>query len=544
MRKIYLTLAFAALAIGASAQNLNPQVQVTNVYESQAPDVRKQDIPVSVPDSVMHFDYVFDYSVFDSPYKGAYEFTPYAVNLVPEKTSYEARKLYLRAGMGYNPYPVLKAVWSPETAEGFDMSIRQDLSGYWGNYFLPGVGFGPIDEKYTGRDLEEKFAVEGRIPSSNRIISFCADYDGIFTSDYLQSTNYHSVGLKAGIKSNTVHTGSFVYDVNLSARYAAENISHDFSPLKVQEVDIDLSGSLGTMLNTVDRLLVDYDFRLNRMPGTFDGSAIRNVSLAPHIILKYDRFDLDLGVRMDYVTKIALHPQAMISFALIKDELELYAGVKGAENVLTYSYLKHFDHFFNPSYTEDFQRSVNEKYNAFLGLKGHHGAHFNYSLEAGRAKYAGAPFETVACDRSGTLRPGIDYFDYGVWFADLKAAWKSPRFEADAVLGVRKTSLDASSHAVDLPLLSADLRAVYNWRERTFLGVSCEMLTARQFTMIGGPQAELPFTANLAAFAQYKFNSKWGVWIKGGNLLNQFIRRTPLHIEEGINFTAGICLSL
>ena len=73
MRK-YITSAAAFLiaVFSANAQNINAQVQVTNSYSSSVGDFAKQNVPVNVPDSALKFDYDFDYSVFDSPYRGAY----------------------------------------------------------------------------------------------------------------------------------------------------------------------------------------------------------------------------------------------------------------------------------------------------------------------------------------------------------------------------------------------------------------------------------------------------------------------------------------
>ena len=545
MKKIYLISALVAvLAPATAAQNLNPQVQVTNVYESEAPDVRKQDLPVSVPDSIMHFDYVFDYSVFDSPYRGAYEFNPYEIRMVPEKIAQTPGVFSMKAGAGYTVHPVLDAVWTPVAKSGLQWEVRQNLGGYTGSYWQPADDLGLFEEKYSGYDLEEKISVGGRLPLSGSILTFEALYDGIFTSDFIQDTDYHSALVRARLKSTALYTGSFVYDVNFSGRYGCDNVPHAFGPLAAQETDFRLYGSLGTMLNTVDRLLVDYEIRYDRMYGSFDGSVINDVTLAPHIILQYDSFDFDLGFRMDYISKVTLHPQVRVNWAAVKDVLNVYAGVKGAQNVLTYGSLKQYDHYFNPAYNEDFQSVENEKLNVYLGLRGFRGPHFNYSFEAGWASYSGSPFETVSLDSRSGLRPGIGYFDYSVLFADLGAGWKSERFEADASLKLRKTSLTETDAAANLPLVSAAARARYNWLKRLYLGIGCEIATERRFTVIGGSAVSIPFTADLSASCRYEFNSKWGVWLRGGNLLNQFIYTTPLHVEQGINFTAGICLSL
>ena len=69
----YIFLAAALLAgAAASAQNLNPTVQVTNDYETKPMEVEKNSVRMAVPDSLLKFDWNFNYSVFDNPYRGAY----------------------------------------------------------------------------------------------------------------------------------------------------------------------------------------------------------------------------------------------------------------------------------------------------------------------------------------------------------------------------------------------------------------------------------------------------------------------------------------
>ncbi len=72
-------------AVSLTAQKINQSVQVTNDYETRFADFKKSEPDLVLPDSLYAFDYSFDYSVFDSPYKGSYEFTPYNVEIVHEE---------------------------------------------------------------------------------------------------------------------------------------------------------------------------------------------------------------------------------------------------------------------------------------------------------------------------------------------------------------------------------------------------------------------------------------------------------------------------
>ena len=81
---IYAFIAAALAATGSLvAQELDPTVVVNRAYEGKLLEVHKPSFEMEIPDTVSKFDLDFDYSVFDKPYKGAYEFTPYVLTLRP-----------------------------------------------------------------------------------------------------------------------------------------------------------------------------------------------------------------------------------------------------------------------------------------------------------------------------------------------------------------------------------------------------------------------------------------------------------------------------
>ena len=88
-----------------------------------------------MPDSVLRFDLEFDYSVSDSPYKGAYEFSPYTLDMKPSPAYRDIRTFYLKAGAGYQLHPVFDAVWSPFVKGPFRMNIYALNRSFIGNYW-------------------------------------------------------------------------------------------------------------------------------------------------------------------------------------------------------------------------------------------------------------------------------------------------------------------------------------------------------------------------------------------------------------------------
>ena len=127
-----------SLSMAASAQDLDPTVVVDRVYEGKLMEVHKPVLEMAVPDTVMHFDLDFDYSVFESPYKGSYEFNPYLLSMKPSAAADESGRFYLKAGAGYQLHPTLDLVWSPELPrmdDSFHMDVYARDRSYVGSYW-------------------------------------------------------------------------------------------------------------------------------------------------------------------------------------------------------------------------------------------------------------------------------------------------------------------------------------------------------------------------------------------------------------------------
>ena len=90
-----MILAGLCIAAGLQAQNLDPTVEVSRAYEGKLIEVRKPAIEMSVPDTLYKFDLGFDYSVFENPYRGSYEFNPYMMDMRPESNLQKPSQFYM-----------------------------------------------------------------------------------------------------------------------------------------------------------------------------------------------------------------------------------------------------------------------------------------------------------------------------------------------------------------------------------------------------------------------------------------------------------------
>ena len=173
LRKYIVPLSAAVmLPFSAAAQDLNPTVEVSREYRGTLMDLDKPSVDMALPDSVLRFNLQFDYSVFDSPFKGAYEFRPFLMDMDIAPGYSGERKFYLRAGAGYSLHPELDLVWSPVRNDMFRLSLYARHRSYVGNYRALGLDMSsdeaairPTGARFSGHDLLTEAGVAGSLDS-------------------------------------------------------------------------------------------------------------------------------------------------------------------------------------------------------------------------------------------------------------------------------------------------------------------------------------------------------------------------------------------
>lgn len=524
--KITLFIASLVVACAASAQDINQSVEVSNDFESVMREVSKAGVEMSVPDTLLNFDYNFDYSVFESPYKGAYEFSPYSIQITPEASRYDGRRLYLRAGAGFLLHPELNAVYAPKMGKNSAGSI-----------YARGGGYVQAD----GHDLSGDFGFENRWVLAKSVAEIGGVYRGVFTEDSHGSINYNSFAVNAGIRS--LSSGSyFYYDVNLGFRHGSEGF---YQAGAQRENTLSLNGTVGPVIKSKYRLFVDFDLRqvfnsgFYADPGTF-------VSLYPHLSFILGPVILNAGAKIDYAGDLVLSPAAEATVEIFKSSATLFAGVTGGLDMKTVYDYKMSNHRFNTywmynSGTDDFPGFKNvqrEKINVYGGLCGHLGNFFQFAVKGGYALNGNTPLESL---KRSLLT--YSFVDFGMLYGNAVLSVKSERVNLSAGAEVRKTFLPSDAVCFAPAWCVGNLEFSYNWNRRFWAGCSVDVSSSRSAMGMEGV-ANVPSFIDLGVNAEYRINSRWGAWIKGGNLLGKSIQRVPGYIEKGPYFTAGITLSL
>ena len=547
MKRFIYTLAALALGTSLSAQNINQTVQVTNDYVTRFADFQKQGAELKVPDSLYRFDYRFDYSVFETPYKGSYEFVPYRIQVTPQARLYDGSKLYLRAGAGLSLHPQLEFAAQLLQEKDFTIGVFADGGGYFGNYY------GQDGNSFRGHDLSARVAVNGQRLMKAVRLSYELAYDGIFAGETGDNpafrSGFNSAYAMARVQSRELPKNQLFYDLDLRFRYSGDSYPASMKMDNVGESDLRVALSLGPELQQKYKILIDGIFEmasLRSQDTMFGGAgATTNLStLRPHLDFQLGPVRLDAGVRMDFSVwgndrsdiHFTLAPDVTARFALLEADLELFAGVSGGQRLEDHYTLKQLHHFLPRGLCP--AKISREKLRIRAGVEGHWGSRLQYAVEGGWASLEDTPVATYG---------SIVFPDARTAYGQASLQWEDERLQLDGRLRYAwmDFTLDGIGGFFYVPAaFTADVRGSWNWDRRIFVGAFVEAASARGMVGPSPTDSKIPAYANLGLTGEYRFNRWLGVWAEGGNLLGMEIQRTPGYAEKGPYFTLGLRLKL
>ena len=539
MKKIYLLCVTMMCPLFVWAQDLDPTVEVSRVYEGKLIEVHKPAIAMAVPDTLYRFDQDFDYSVFESPYRGAYEFNPYMMDMTPVSHLRKPSQLYLRAGAGYTLHPVLDLLWSPDIKGAFSADVYAMHRSYVGPY----RGIAGNEAINNGYDLLSKAGADFGLDWKKAALDFGASYYGVQVRDFMKTRAYNAVDAYASVKSKALWPKHFMYDVALKYRYA-----EDRSILKLSEHDFSLDATFGPSFNKNNKVFFDMGVEMNVYGRTSAASAAR-FYLVPHYIYDKGILHLDLGFRISAAmlkgvkTKNQIiYPDLHLNLAVIPEAMRLYVNVGGGEKLNSYASLIDSNHHLDLSYAMGdklllFTPTI-ERVSAELGLEGRISGFFSYNLRGGYVNCLTSPLDAALEVSSGRYLPYIGYSSYQKCYAALDMELDVQAFRLDGTVSYTH-SWGIAGNMFAPAALYGDVEALYNWRKRIYAGVDCVFASSRS----NSAGVKVPGYADLGVYAEYCFNDKASLWVRGGNLLNMEIQRNLFIAEKGINFTAGVTLS-
>ena len=550
MKKYILLLAVLSGSVYISdAQNLDPTVEVTRGYKAELADANKSSISMEVPDTVYRFDLDFDYSVFDNPYRGSYEFNPYAMDMKPQSAPYKPSWLYVNAGVGYTLHPVLDFYCSPVLNGRFGVDFSARHRSYFGDYRSADVGKTAGTKSFSnGYDIMSEAGVNLGYDWKKTAADLSVGYYGVAVKDVFHRDAFNALDASLSVKSKKHWKRGFLYDIGLRYRFGGNN--------EIREHLMGADIKLGPIMKSKHKIFVDFGMDMaiygKSLSATFGSGYVK-----PHYVYEKDRLKVDLGARISYVGSADqnfavrnqyVYPDLHMSFALIRDAMRFYVDVTGGERLNTYSSALSANHHFYSGYAVAGNALLGasvERVRPEVGFEGRITNFFTYDLKGGYVLSSGTPMEVLVRQADGLYRPALGYVDCQQAYAQFDWNMTSRSVKVDGSVKYVHTwdvpALGEGMYYVRPAEVVAEAAVEYNWNRRVFAGVEC---SAASISRTVDAAVYVPYYVDLGVYAEYVINRKMSVWLRGGNLLDMEIQRNPLFAEKGINFTAGICLTL
>ena len=525
------------------AQNINQSVQVTNDYLARFADFQKQGPAMQVPDSLFRFDYDFDYSVFESPYRGSYEFSPYRIEVRPEARSFDGHTLYVRAGAGYTFHPQLELAWQTLLQDNYTFGVLASLDGYAGKYRRRGV-----DGRFAGHDLSSRFGVAGRYLLPGAQLSYRMGYEGIHAGEDIAEpqmrAGFHSFILSGRASSRQRPEDVLFYDLDAQFRYSGESNARVTKMENVKENNLRVAASVGPVLQQNYKILLDALFELDALRDY--GEVISRhpsanlIAFRPHAQLVLGPVYLDAGLRVDFTTaysakdtvrKFSLAPDVTARVKVPDADAELFAGISGGQVLQSLYDVKHLNHF---AILKGMGATVSrEKLRVRGGVQGHWGPRLQYEAEAGFVSVSDVLFASLY---------GAVPASYKAAYGKVRGVWRDERLTVDGGLSYSYMRIYEGAGAFSPPAFKADLRGEYTWLRQVSAGAFLEAASSR--LLIGGNGEKIPGYVNLGLTGEWRIDSRWSAWAEAGNLLGMAVERAPGFVEKAPWLTVGMSLKL
>lgn len=593
MKKYYLPLLLICTAVAASAQNIDPTVEVSRTYESSLKHTPKPVPTMAVPDSLFRFDLDFDYSVFDKPYQATGSLKQYQVNMNFANGPQERKsRLYLKAGLGYSLHPELDFVYTPKVRGNSDINIYASHRSYIGKYkyrekdlsYSPTVIYDDVsltpgyetymeDKSWTGYDSYTKAGVNGRIPCSGCNFVFDANLENISTKDgRYESTvksSYSAFEARAGLHSKKGHSKAF-YNVDLSLTAASDKVNY-YSPNKVNLTAFTADASLG--LPRKDYVLAaDVHFSRTAYTGLFQSNA-GNFYVAPRYYLNRYGFKFNIGVKFSFIFNSdyswfglplkphksqLVYPDVHVTRVLVPGKVELVLNATGGDRLSEYQNIKENSHFMTPPIVAPNAIMPNvaplsgntvEHYNISAGLRGNMAPYLRYDVLAGYRDVSDNVFYSFL-SRNITK---IVFRDMTERYLKATAVYDKKPLLIEGSLLYRNVSPDSegydysSGYMLIRPRrLVTSVRAIYFWKTRISGGITATLASKAKCEKAFEQYAtgSLPAYIDLGLYGEYKFDAQTTFYARIGNIFNSRIYDNSLIPQSGQYFTTGIIFNL
>ena len=218
----------------ASAQSLNPTVEVTRRFETSLKEIHKSPLALSALDSLMSGTLDFDYSVFDRGLGEGRKFIPNAFGAVNLPSGKKEPVFLFDAGLGTGAaFPFLSHAamdLALPIGKNFSLAVYGSHRGYFGN--LSQLSFDTGVSEKTGVeyndviDMGNSAGISGKYSWKTGAFRFGVDYSGIMSRQSAARRDFNSLSGTIGVSSCRTDADYFYYRADVGYSYSDDRYSY------------------------------------------------------------------------------------------------------------------------------------------------------------------------------------------------------------------------------------------------------------------------------------------------------------------------------
>lgn len=549
--KSYMILCCALVAVAQTARAQNPtidqQIEVTRQYVPEVEGARKLDYRPRMNDTVMLKPEI-DYAIRPTPWRSVFGTEPIAPVGISTAEYARPYPYYLRLGGGYPGQSLLDfAVDKSTRTTRFGVLLNH--YGEWQRRQIPvteGASLMPWTTNdvgiYAGRDF-------GR-----QSLDFRADlqldyFDAFRLTDTRQGYFNQDLDVRIGYGDDFTDLSRFNYRVALSGGIAQLAVGYG-------RAEVNLGGRVGDGALLGDVIFDGWWTSAEASTGSCDWY----VALAPRYEATFGRFGLHAGLGVyvnrykgirhagdetynDAFYRFFILPDIDLSYK-VADAFVPYLRADGEQGDGSYR----GQHMFNPYAQGDQEQRPRIMYFGG-GFRGQAASILTYDVQVGYSLAEVLNFKLMENAWFDAFITPIDLF-----YVDADVKLRLPvGFSLEA--GVRyndihpRTDRIASATEVVMPVgtgitpLLVTGAVGYAWRDKVFVKVGVEYDSQRYAATDTNLYVAVPGYVDLWAEVMFKPTRKVGVFVRGGNLLNQTNYRYLVYRALGANVMAGATFS-
>lgn len=565
------------LQIAAFAQDLNPTVTVVNEYQGEASGIVKPTQVLNIPDSVSRFTLNFDYSVFESPYMGSYEFKPYSVQIRPRNDKNREGLLYVKAGAGYTLHPDLHVVYTPFSRPDLALSVFANHESHIGNYWNFKVdGAGPFE---LVKDPSNTAAQAGRVGSSDLGARFryswgsgelntVAAWDNVFSS-IDKGTKFGRLANLFDFETSLKSLESTLdYDAVIKVRAGGDKYRYAATASGINSTEVSFAGSLGTLQAGVNNFSIGADAVVQFLGADADAYS-GYFAFIPRDEFELGGWHFDVGLRVSALFhgddtagaiygEVAPHqtmftrggqwvyPRIFITKGFAGDKFFFDAGLTGGEKYGSYwDFVAKHPFLGAQNITGAYLDNTIEKLNVFAGIRGAITDHLEFRLKGGYRMVDNSLMWKAVDDGTGVpdMLPHLGYCSYNQAYSSLDFEWLRDPFSAKVGVEAAYSWLRSDGTFFTPSILSGKSEFKYHWGDRIRTGIRGDWQTSRK-AVLAGNEFKIPGYCDLGVFGEFQWRKDIAFWLEGGNLLNMTIMTDPFIAQRGISVTGGVIFRL